>query len=139
VVILNGHAFVGSNCWYGNRRQLNNVLEHRMLEEFRLVDQLYLSSTIKKLQEYQEVKKIVVITNSIPTEYLSYNKTDIKFPEKLGPSVCLLEDEKHLVYHWLFGSSDILVDATINNRRYCNNPQLSKSAPYWPKRIVITD
>lgn len=139
VVILNGYAFAGINGWYGNRETTSNLLDEALAEEYRHIDQIYLNSTIKKLQDYEEVKQIVIISNSIPTEYLNYGSSRVEFPEKLGPSLCLLADSRHLVNNWLFGSSPILVDAVVNDRRYCNNCSEGPGSPYWPKRIILRD
>jgi hypothetical protein len=137
VVILNGCAFVGSNGWYGNRPAITSLMDEALVEEYRHIDQIYLTNTIKKLQGYAEVKKIVIISNSIPTEYLNYGNSSVEFPERLGPSLCLLSDSKHLVNNWLFGSSLITVDTVINDRHYCNNCSPGTAVPYWPKRIVL--
>jgi hypothetical protein len=86
VIILNGYAFVGCNGWYGNR-DANNIIELRLVEEYRMDDLAYLTNSVKRLQEYAEVKQIIIVTNSIPTEYLSYNSPKLSFQEK----ICLIQ------------------------------------------------
>lgn len=136
VIILDGYAFVGCNGWYGNK-DTTNPTDKAYIEEYRLDDLSYLTNSIKKLQNYEEVKSIIIVTNSIPTEYLSYNSPNVKFPERLGPGLSLLTDSDHKVTHWLFGCEAIDIDTKINDRHYVNNASHS-GRPYWPKRIVIS-
>jgi hypothetical protein len=135
VIILNGYAFVGCNGWYGNREVIN-ARELQIVEDLRMTDLAYLSNSIRRLREHQEVKNIIMVTNSIPTEYLSYSSPKLKFPEKLGPGMCLLLDEGNKVSHWVFGTTELEIDTILNNRHYCNNPN-QPLRPYWPKRVVI--
>lgn len=137
VIILDGYAFVGCNGWYGNKNVTTNILDMAYVEEYKMDDLAYLSGSLKKLQNYEEVHTIIMVTNSIPTEYLSYNSPNIKFPERLGPGLSLLTDTDHKVTHWLFGCDAIEVDATISDRRYVNNPCYARR-PYWPKRIIVS-
>ena len=92
VVILNNVAFVACNGWYGDVGEVVTVGDWATVEGHRLDDLSYLSNSIKRLQSYQEVFNIVLISHSIPTEYLSYNSTKVKFPEKLGPGLALVSD-----------------------------------------------
>lgn len=136
VVILNNIAFVACNGWYGNTEEPKTVGDYAVLENYRIEDIAYLNQSIKSLQSYDEVDQIVIISNSLPTEYLCYGDLKVKLPEKMGPGICLKSDRKHKVTHWLYGSSTVTVDTVINDRTYCNNPAIDKN-PYWPKRVII--
>jgi len=136
IVILNGVAFIGCNGWYGNRKQIETVEDLEYLEKYRSDDLSYLSVTVKQLQDNSECKKIVIVTNSIPSEYLGFKSPHVNFPPELNLSMCLLFDRDNLITKWLFGTSDLDVDVTLNNRQYANNP-VKPGLLYWPKRIDL--
>lgn len=136
VVILNGVAFIGCNGWYGNRKQSNCIEEIEYLEKYRSEDLTYLSMSIKKLQHNDDVKKIVVVSNSMPSDYLSFKSPNTKFPNELNLSLSLLFDGEHKIEKWLFGTNDITVDVSLSFRKYINNPVIS-GLVYQPKRIEV--
>jgi len=135
VVMLNRVALVAINGWYGNKTAVT-ADDDEFLEIFRMSDVSYLSTTIQKLQEVEDVERIVVVSNSVPSEVLTFNNSKVKYPGQLGPAVSLLFDRESKVSQWLFGSDTISVDTVINSRLYVNNPCCHKT-PYWPKRVVI--
>jgi hypothetical protein len=136
VVILNGVAFVGCNGWHFNRPVLNNIEDEDYLDKYRNDDIAYLVSTIKQMQDHDEVRTIVIVSNSIPSEYMYFNGPDADFSSIFQPALCLIYDIKDLVTTWMFGTTDISVDITCNERHYVNNPRMDQ-LPYWPKKIVI--
>jgi hypothetical protein len=136
VVILNGVAFIAANGWYGNRKNIDTFEDLEYVERYMTEDVEYLSASIKKLQTHQDVKKIVVVTNSMPSDYLGFNSPNVNFSGVLKPALGLVFDTNYKVENWLFGTNDIEVDVTLANRRYVNNPVVS-GLLYFPKRIVI--
>lgn len=136
VVILNGVAFIGCNGWYGNRKQSNCIEEIEYLEKYRSEDLTYLSMSIKKLQHNDDVKKIVVVSNSMPSDYLGFKSPNTKFPNELNLSLSLLFDGEHKIEKWLFGTNDITVDVSLSFRKYINNPVVP-GLVYQPKRIDL--
>jgi hypothetical protein len=136
VVILNGVAFVAVNGWYGNRKQLDTYEDLEYIERYSSEDVEYLSVTIKKLQAHQDVKKIVVVTNSMPSEYLGFNSPHVTFSGNIKPAIGLIFDTNYKVSNWLFGTKDIEVDVELANRRYVNNPVVP-GILYFPKRIDV--
>jgi hypothetical protein len=135
IVILNDLAIVACNGWYGNgdyHPKFGEIIDH-----YRLEDAAYLSNSLKKLQTHDEVRKIMVLSHSMPSQLLVFRDAiNSKFPEKFGPSVSLLFDEKHKVKYWLFGTDNISIDMMLNNRHFANNPAVT-NIPYWPKRIEV--
>jgi len=136
IVILNHVAFVGCNGWYGNRKTLEAAEDLDYLKRYRSDDIGYLSVTIKQLQDNPDCRKIVLVTNSIPSEYLGFNSPHVNVPPELNLSLCLLFDRGEKVTKWLFGTTDIDVDVELNNRQYVNNP-VKPGLLYWPKRIKL--
>ena len=136
VVILNGVAFVGCNGWYGNRKQSNIIEEIEYLENYRSEDISYVSMSIRKLQHSEDVKKIVIVSNSIPSDYLTFNSPNVTFPKELNLSLSLLFDNEHKIDKWLFGTDDMSIDVTLSDRQYVNNPVIS-GLLYQPKRISL--
>ena len=133
VVVLNGMAFVGANCWFNDDVEAITVQDEVKLESLRIGDLGYLGKTIKVLQLHNDVKKIVVFTSTAPAEELTFKTINVSGPE---PEMSLIMDTERKVVHWLFGGSEISIDCDRNNRRYTNNPKI-KDQIYWPKRIVI--
>lgn len=135
VVIVDGVALVGINGWFGNYMPTDEIDQIR-LTYLMHEDVSYLNKTIEKLQLHVDVKKIVIISSSVPNTELFYS--DVPFvPDDDGLTVSLLEDTEHKVDKWVFGSSDKMVDATLGGINYVNNGCFGKT-PYWPKRIEIS-
>jgi hypothetical protein len=133
--MLNKVAVVAINGWYGNKIATSPD-DDEYLEILRMSDISYLTTTIRKLQEVDDVDKVIIISNSIPSEYLSLNSEKARYPEKIGPAVSLIFDSQAKVSNWLFGSDMITIDTVIKSRSYVNNPKCNKN-PYWPKRVEI--
>ena len=136
VVILNSVAFVAINGWYGNRKRLDTYEDLEYIEKYMAEDVEYLSATIKKLQAHQDVRKIVIVSNSMPSDYLGFKSPRVTFSGILKPAIGLVYDTNYKVSNWLFGTNDIEVDVTLANRRYVNNPIVS-GVLYFPKKIDV--
>lgn len=136
VVVLNDIAFVAANGWYGNTPQPRDEIEELMYRTRNNEDIAYLSTTLKGLQSKRDSKKIVVVSNSIPYEYLNYNYNRVFDPEGIEPGLTLALDRGNKVTHWLYGGTTIESDINYNGRRFVNNPRVA-GQPYWPKRIMI--
>ena len=131
VVIIDGVAIVGANGWYGQQIEtdvLNNV---RHFEDIA-----YLGQSIEKLQLHLDVKKIVVVTNSVPDPRLFFGEEDHEIYSQLAPTICLANDTERKVTHWVFGSYKKEVDTTFNDINYVNNSRGDRN-PYWAKRITV--
>ena len=136
LVILNGVAFIGCNGWYGNRKSLTNIEDLDYIDRFRSEDLGYLGNSIKRVQAMDEVKKVVIISNSMPGEYFGFNSPNVEFPNELNLSLGLLFDKKSKIKKWVFGTNDLVVDVEINDRQYVNNPVIP-GLLYFPKKIDI--
>ena len=136
VVIIDGVAVIGANGWYGDS---NIVGEHinEILEVNRNEDILYLKNTIERLQKHLDVKKILIVSNSVPSIDLYFSEHPNSVDNQLNLSIALLADTETKVTHWAYGTYGKVVDTTINNINYVNNSCFKRN-PYWAKRIEVT-
>lgn len=133
VVVLNGIAIIAINGWYGNLAKQTQE-ENYKISTIQNEDMAYLSTSIRNLQLHKDAQKIVVVSNSIPADYLLFNQSN----DFLGiePALALVMDTDKKVTHWLYGGTAIMSDMVHNGRRYVNNPKTG-NGPYWPKRILV--
>lgn len=131
VVIIDGVAIMGANGWYGQHIQTDSLSGVRQLEDIS-----YLGHSLEKLQLHMDVKKIVIVTNSVPDPSLYFGEEDQEIYNQLPPSICLTNDTEKKVSHWVFGSYNKVVDTTISDINYINNSYY-KRQPYWAKRIEV--
>jgi hypothetical protein len=136
VVIINGIALVGCNGWYGNKIELNDDLEALHLISQNIEEVTYLANSIEKLQLHLDVKKVVVITHSVPGQGLFFGEEPANISEYMPPQQALASDTEHKVTCWVYGSYDKTVDTTIDKITYINNSAFNTD-PYWPKRINV--
>jgi len=132
VVIIDGIAVCGCTGWYGKENEYN-------FEEIyganRFEDLIYLKNSIEKLQKHLDVKKILLVTNSVPDQKLYFGTNNE--PEVLPDlSITLLADSENKISHWAYGSNGKSTDTYIDKINYISNPYISNS-PYWAKRINV--
>lgn len=135
VVIIEGVAILGANGW-SNESIIDEVTDVEKHELNKYEDISYLKSTIEKLQRHLDVKKIVVITNSVPNENLYFGEVPKNVENEAPLTISLLGDLEKKVTHWAFGTHQKIVDTTIQDINYLNNPY-HKSSTYWAKIIEI--
>ena len=131
VVIIDGVAIMGANGWYGQPLPDSELNAVRQFEDIS-----YLGQSLEKLQLHQDVKKIIVVTNSVPDPSLYFGEEDDEIYNQLPPSICLCNDTEKKVSHWVFGSYGKVVDTMINDINYINNSYYNRN-PYWAKRISV--
>lgn len=136
VVVLNSIAFVAVNGWYGLGVTDLQLEDDIILNQLQHEDVGYLTQTIKSLQLHRDAGKIVVVSNSLPADYLLYDYGASSSLDGIEPGISLVMDTENKVTHWLYGGPHPAADLDFNGRRFVNNPKL-KRQPYWPKRIVI--
>ena len=134
VVIIEGIALVGINGWYGNYTPEDSTAELELVcagyEDFS-----YLHNTISGLQLHVDVRKIVVISNSVPLNKLFYGEIPKMYGD-ISPEDTLVNDTEKKISHWVFGSTQKIIDTTFDSINYVNNPCYNRS-PYYAKRIEI--
>ena len=98
---------------------------------------LYLKNTIERLQKHLDVKKIVVVSNSVPSLDLYFKEHPTELENQLYMGMSLIADTENKVSHWLYGTYGKVVDTNINDINYVNNGCFKRN-PYWAKRIEVT-
>jgi hypothetical protein len=135
IVIIDGVAILGCNGWYGNATSEDPDFETELITE-KYNDLMYLKNGIEKLQRHLDVKKIIIVTNSVPSKKFYFGEEPESAEDEISPNMVLSVDKESKVTHWAFGTYKKIVDTTIDSINYVNNPYL-KLNPYWAKRIEI--
>lgn len=164
IIIINGVALVATNGWYSfdfdplvNNHDSQEWYEQNYtvtseatnrMKELAQSDAMYLYTTIQKLQMHNDVKKIVIITHTVPQLSLIDHDIDLSGSFKVNCmgnkylNLALDEDTENKISTWCFGHYHGPVDTTVNNIRYINNCRGRPDAKwcqevYHPKRIEI--
>lgn len=135
VVVVDGTAIMGATCWYGNTPDQDAYTELKK-DTYRYEDISYMSMTLERLQLHLDVKKIIIVTHSAPSEELFFGELPNNIKDQMPAMGILNRDSEHKVTHWVFGSYNKTVDTTIDNINYINNSYY-KRKPYWAKRIDV--
>jgi len=135
VVIIDGIAIVGTNGWY-NLTFDNILLSAEELEIERYEDIGYLGSSLERLQLHLDVKKIVIVSHSVPSEELFFGEEPDEIYTIAPLKLSLIKDLEAKVTHWIYGDYDKTVDTVIDGINYINNSYYKRN-PYWAKRIEI--
>jgi UDP-2,3-diacylglucosamine pyrophosphatase LpxH len=164
VVIINGVAILATNGWWSY--DLDVTLEYEQAQQwFRdytgasqssadaitgiaYHDAAYMVNSVKKLQTHKEVKKIVIVSHTVPAAWLCNHDIDLnqhpRFNTLGNPQLqtCLDEDTENKICVWAFGHYHRPVDREFGGVKYVSNPRGRGGTPwsqsvYYPKRIVI--
>ena len=134
VVILDGLALVGCNGWSNDQKYFDGLYEFRALNN-KLEDAKYLKNSIAKLQKHLDVKKIMVVTSTVPKQELYFGELPDN-DDEVYLDLCINEDTEMKITKWVFGTHKKIVDTTLGNINYINNPYYHVK-PYWAKRVNI--
>lgn len=135
VVIIDGIAIIGTNGWYATDFHAVPVTQEE-IEIERYEDIGYLGNTIEKLQLHLDVKKVMIVSHSVPGHELFFKEDPAHINEVPPLKLALVKDSEHKVSNWIYGSYDKTVDIVINGINYVNNSYY-KRKPYWAKRIEV--
>lgn len=165
VVVVDGVAIVATNGWFGFDFDYGIDAEQAMMwcqEEYSLsenaiinmkrmasTDAQYMISSIKRLQTHNDVKKIVVVTHTVPDPSLIEH--DIELAGKMRFNVmgnrymmqALAADTERKIDTWCFGHYHGSVDTMRSSIRFVNNCRgrgdtTWKQWVYHPRRIEIS-
>jgi len=132
VIVIDGIAIIGVNGWRG--KIIRNDEDYY---DSSKIDITYLYQSIQKLQRHLDVKRILVVSSSVPGKDLYFGEQPTEIETQIPLQSALAGDSESKVTHWIFGTYEKNVDTIIEGVHYVNNPYL-KRRPYWPKRINIT-
>lgn len=164
VVVVDGVAFVGTNGWWGFDLDLSidpDQSEKWCQEKYKLSpivtenisrlatnDAAYMISSIKRLQTHRDVKKIVMVTHTVPDPQLIAHDIDLDGSLRFNTMgnrymmQALGADTERKIHTWCFGHYHGSVDQVRSNVRFVNNCRGRGDTDYCqpvyhPKRIVI--
>ncbi len=164
VVVIDGVAILGTNGWFGFDFDLDIDPDQAMLwcqEKYNLPpaaiqnilrlannDAAYMVSSIKRLQTHNDVKKIVMVTHTVPDPALISHDIELNGSMRFNTMgnrymmQALGADTEHKIHTWCFGHYHGSIDQVRSNVRFVNNcrgrgdTKYSQYA-YYPRRIVI--
>jgi len=164
VVVMNGIAILATNGWWSYDFDFSLDLEQSVtwVQHKDKISQMaaiginatayrdagYLANSVAKLQTYQDVKSIIIVTHTVPTPEII--KHDLQLVDSwrfnsMGNSRiqdAIKEDCENKIKLWCFGHYHRPVDTIIDGVRYVSNPRgrgnTEFSQPvYYPKRITV--
>jgi len=164
VVVIDGVAILGTNGWFGFDFDLNIEPEQVMQwcqEKYKISaaatkhissmannDAAYMISSIKRLQTHNDVKKIVIVTHTVPDPALISHDIELDGSMRFNTlgnrymMQALGADTERKIHTWCFGHYHGSIDQVRSNVRFVNNcrgrgdTKYSQYA-YYPRRIVI--
>lgn len=164
VVVIDGVAILGTNgwwgfdfdpdvdpvesaAWYAAKENISEQTVH-MIRTLAENDARYMTSSIKRLQAHGDVKKIVIVTHTVPDPDLVSH--DPQLHKSLRFNVmgnrymmqALAADTEHKIHTWCFGHYHGRVDQTRGGIRFVNNCRGRGDGPwhqhvYYPLRIEV--
>ena len=163
MVLIDDVAFLGTNGWYSfdadSRWSFSetagmirdhygidqSVCDNMLLQS--IVDSRYLMSSLRRLQRYPDIRRIVIVTHTVPHRSL-IRDPGVRDHCRVNATVntvmaqCLQEDTEHKVRAWCFGHLHEAVDQVLDQVRYVSNPRGRPGSPwfqesYRPLRITV--
>ena len=169
VIVIDGVAILGTNGWWGydldetvNRDDCKQHMidwyakkmpGHEMnpeeLSDLSRRDVAYLVNSVQRLQTHNDVKKIVIVTHTVPGANLIKHDINLSGTTQfnhMGNRLMHLvhtNDSERKINTWCFGHYHGRVDQMVNGIRFVNNCRGRGDSPYrqdayFPKRIDIT-
>lgn len=168
VVVIDGVALLGTNGWWSfdldptidsqcsrdwmlnnyKKKHPDHSIDAEMIASAAKIDAAYLASSVARLQTHKDVKKIMIVTHTVPS--LDLIQHDLDFANKpmmnsMGNPYLRLataEDSEKKIHTWCFGHYHGSVDRVMDGIRFVNNCRGRGDTPhrqsvYYPKRIEI--
>lgn len=164
VVVVDGVAILGTNGWFGfdfdltidtdqvekwcqEKYKISQTTTHKIMQ-LAANDAAYMVSSIKRLQTHYDVKKIVMVTHTVPDPALIAHDIELDGSIRFNTMgnrymmQALGADTEHKIHTWCFGHYHGSIDQVRSNVRFVNNcrgrgdTKYSQYA-YYPRRIVI--
>jgi len=164
VVVVDGVAILGTNGWwgfdfdlgidaeqvaqwYGDRHHLSDATL-KSIARMSSTDAQYMIESVKRLQTHQDVKKIVMVTHTVPDPALIAHDIDLDGNMRfnvMGNRLmmqAMAQDTEKKIHTWCFGHYHGSIDQTRSGIRFVNNCRGRSDSPgarhvYYPQRIVI--
>jgi len=164
VVIVDGVAILGTNGWWGfdfdlgidpeqasqwaQNRYLINETGTKGIARMSNTDATYMISSVARLQTHKEVRKIVMVTHTVPDPALIAHDIDLDGTMRFNTMgnrlmmQAMAADTENKLHTWCFGHYHGSVDQVRSGIRFVNNCRGRGDTPYaktvyYPQRIVI--
>ena len=164
VVIVNGVAILGTNGWFGFDFDLGidaDQVDQWCQEKYHMsadatksiarlsnTDASYMISSVQRLQRHTDVKKIIMVTHTVPDPALIAHDIDLDGHMKFNTMgnrlmmQAMAADTENKIHTWCFGHYHGSVDQTRSGIRFVNNCRgrsgtMYSKHVYHPQRIVI--
>lgn len=164
VVVLNGVALLATNgwwnfdfdtsidtelaeSWYMNKTSADDIAVEQIknMAEF---DTRYMINGIRRLQTHTDVKRIVIITHTVPDPALIdhdislYQTPEFNSMGNRAMMQAMAADTENKICTWCFGHYRGSVDQIRSGIRFVNNPRGGPHDPYpqltyFPRRITV--
>jgi predicted phosphodiesterase len=164
VVVIDNIAILGTNGWWGfdfelsidptqcaqwwyEKENLNSDISKKV-SRMATNDAAYMINSVKKLQSHQDVKHIIMVTHTVPSQQLIEHDIDLEGSLRFNMMgnrdmlKALAMDHQKKIHTWCFGHYHGAVDQMRHNIRFVNNCRGRKGSPwsthvYHPRRIEI--
>ena len=164
VIVIQGVALLASNGWWGfdfDETANPEIISSTWLSEtsFDEVnpyiitalshnDAAYIQRSVKRLQLHNDVKKIVIVTHTVPDTRLVDHDLQLINSWRYGVignsnmNYALDLDTEKKIHTWCFGHYHGAVDRVLENRRFVNNCRgrsnhKNFTPAYFPRRIEV--
>lgn len=140
------HTFAETANWFLNLTNAGADLVETLVDR-SIGDAQYIKMTIEKLQRHNDVRKIMILSNSVPEfdivkhdhEVAAELRSTLLGNSLMGPAVAA--DTEHKIKTWCFGHYNMPVDRQLNHIQFSSNPQGRPGGPryqsvYNPKRVM---
>jgi len=164
VVIVDGVAILGTNGWWGfdfdlgidpdqaaQWAQERYHISHdatKGIARMSNTDATYMISSVARLQTHKEVRKIVMVTHTVPDPALIAHDIDLDGTMRFNTMgnrlmmQAMAADTENKLHTWCFGHYHGSVDQVRSGIRFVNNCRGQGDTPYakatyYPQRIVV--
>lgn len=164
VIVVDGVAILGTNGWWGFDFDLGIDPEQAAAwcgERYHLqpntlksiarmsnTDAQYMISSVKRLQTHQDVKKIVMVTHTLPDPALIEHDIELNGSMRFNTMgnrlmmQAMAQDTEKKIHTWCFGHYHGSIDQTRSGIRFVNNCRGRGDSPwakhvYYPLRVTI--
>jgi hypothetical protein len=164
VVVVDGVAVLGTNGWWGFDLDLSvdptqsalwwqekmaiSGAAVKSVARMATTDATYMVSSVRRLQAHQDVKKIIMVTHTVPLPELIQHDIDLDGTMRFNcmgnayMQQALLADFREKIHTWCFGHYHGSVDQIHHGVRFVNNCRGRADTAYNqyvynPRRIVV--
>jgi predicted phosphodiesterase len=164
VIVIDGVAILGTNGWWGfdfdltvdpeqtmawyqQRRGISEAAA-KSIRKMSTQDASYMISSVKRLQTHADIKRIVMVTHTVPDPALIEHDIELEGKYRFNcmgnryMMQALAADTEKKIHTWCFGHYHGSVDQVRSGVRFVNNcrGRGDNSWGHWvyhPRRIVI--